>query len=291
MFDAVNKLCPTIAFVAHAGPLEPQAALLAASLHEYYLPGRIICRTVAPTSVWGDVSADLKALLNRLNIPLMPCENPIEISYKHGNKIGALDGLEERCLFLDTDMMLMAPFSWHYMLSGAAAAKPADVDTFSNGGGSWARVWSLFDKDVPPKRYKATVSGDLMRPYFNAGFILVEHGDDFAKTWIDCARKIDADTRIRNKRPWLDQIALPVTFASLGWEVDALGDAFNYPCHIATIGDAAPYFAHYHYPHVIAEQPKLAFRFKHLLKTYTDLGPILRRYEGWDVLMTTMEAN
>ena len=278
--------CPAITFVAHAGPLEPQAVLLAASLHEYYVPRRIVCRTVAPADHWGALSDDVDGFLRSLGVEIVPCENPIDLDYKHGNKIGALAGISGRALFLDTDIMLMSPFSWHHMLCGTAAAKPADIDTFSNGGGSWARVWSLFDRDVPPKSYVATISGDLMRPYFNAGFISVEDGDRFAAAWIDAARRIDADAAIRNKRPWLDQIALPVAFAALDWKVDALGDAFNFPCHLAKIGSESPYFAHYHYPHVIAEQPKLAFRFRHLLSAYPPLAAILKRYEGWDALVS-----
>ncbi|MEM9222410.1 MAG: hypothetical protein AAGB11_08410 [Pseudomonadota bacterium] len=291
MFAEVAAACPTIVFVAHAGPLEPQAALLAASLHENYLAGRVICRTMEPAAHWGHLSPDVAAFLADLGVTLMPADNPIDPDYKHGNKISALGGLNERALFLDTDIMLMVPFSYHYMLSGAAAAKPADVDTFSAGGGSWARVWSLFDKDVPEKCYRASVSGELIRPYYNAGFILVEDGDRFARTWAECAKKIDAQDDIRNKRPWLDQIALPLAFSELGVEVEALTEAFNFPCHLLTIGDVSPYFAHYHYASVIAQQPKLSFRFRRLVEGYSPLKRILARYEGWDVLLDTLELS
>ncbi|GAB5377176.1 MAG: hypothetical protein AcusKO_36380 [Acuticoccus sp.] len=285
MSPDLSARCPTIVFVAHQGPLEPQAALLAASLADFYLPQKVLCRTPAPEAQWGALSPDLADFLDSLGIAREPCENPISFDYKHGNKLGALKGVEGRALFLDTDIMLMTPFSWHYQLTGAAAAKPADVDTFSAGGGSWARVWSLFDRDVPPRIYRATVSGDPMRPYYNAGFILVSDGDAFATTWIDCAQRIDAVRAIRNKRPWLDQIALPVAFAELGWTVDALNDAFNFPCHLTSIRSESPYFAHYHYPHIIADQPKLAFRFASLLKEHPPLGRILARFEGWNALV------
>ncbi len=281
MFDRIAAECPTIVFVAHGGPLEPQAALLAASLHDAYLPRKIVCRVMEPEARWTAPGEDLVAFLQRLGVTLMPCRNEIDEDYPHGNKIAALAGIEGRALFLDTDMMLMSPFSWHYRLTGDAAAKPADVDTFSNGGGSWARVWTSFERDVPKKTLKATVSGLMMRPYYNAGFIMVSDGDRFAQTWTRVARQIDADDRIVNKRPWLDQVALPVAFAELGWKADALGDAFNFPCHLASLGEVAPYFAHYHYAEVIAAQPKLRFRLATLMDRYPELEPILSEFQGW----------
>ena len=151
-------------------------------------------------------------------------------------------------------------------------------------------MWSLFDRDVPPRIYRGTVSGMPMRPYYNAGFIAVEDGDRLATAWIDCARRIDEDQRIRNKRPWLDQVALPVAFAELDWTVEPLGDAFNYPCHLTRIGTFGPYFAHYHYPHVIAGEPKLAFRCADLLRRYPPLAGSLSRFEGGKALVERVAA-
>lgn len=290
MFDKIAADCPTTVFVAHGGPLEPQAALLAASLHDAYLPRKIVCRVMEPVERWTALGDDLSAFLGSLDITLMPCRNQIDDEYPHGNKIAALGGIHGRALFLDTDIMLMSPLSWHHQLTGDAAAKPADIDTFSNGGGSWARVWGAFDRDMPAKTLTATISGLRMRPYYNAGFILVSDGDSFATAWTRVAKQIDADERIGNKRPWLDQVALPMTFAELGWRVDTLGDAFNFPCHLAEVGDIAPYFAHYHYARVIAQQPKLRFRITQLMNSYPALEPILCRFEDWAQLVHQIKS-
>ena len=61
MLDSLKDRCPTIVFVAHKGPLEPQAALLAASLSDFYLPGKIVCRTVEPAAHWGALDPALSA--------------------------------------------------------------------------------------------------------------------------------------------------------------------------------------------------------------------------------------
>ncbi|MEM8552578.1 MAG: hypothetical protein AAGF45_09370 [Pseudomonadota bacterium] len=275
--------CPTLVFVAHGGVLEPQAALLAASLHDAYVPAKVICRVMEPANHWGALRPDVANFLDQCGVEIRPLRNRIDDAYPHGNKIAALEGVSGRAVFLDTDMLLMVPFSTHQRLLGVAAAKPADVDTFSAGGGSWARVWSMFDRDVPAKIYTASISGETIRPYFNAGFVMASDGDALAGMWTEVAKRIDAEPSIVNKRPWLDQIALPVAFAELGWPVDDLTDAFNYPCHLADLGVMAPYFAHYHYTRVLAAQPKLAHRTRRLMAKYPALRAILKASgsDGW----------
>lgn len=282
--------CPTLVFVAHGGPLEAKSALLAASLAQYYLPGKIVCRVMEPTDLWGSLSPETEALLRALGIALMPARNQVDDAYAHGNKVAALQGISGPAVFLDSDILLMCPFSWHPDLSADIAAKPADIDTFSRGGGSWARVWKLFDMAIPTKSYVSTASQEAMRPYFNAGFIAVRDGDDFARMWVETVRCIDAEIAITNKRPWLDQIGLPVTAARLGWDIRALDDMFNFPCHLSPIGTASPYFAHYHWPKVIATSPPLLFRTQELLRREPVLESILSRHEEWEPVLSPRDT-
>jgi hypothetical protein len=277
--------CATLVFVMHGGPLEAKSALLAASLAQYYLPGKIVCRVMEPADLWGVIGPETEALLKALGIPLLPARNLVDETYPHGNKVSALQGIAGPAVFLDSDMLLMCPFSWHPDLDADIAAKPADIDTFSRGGGSWARVWKLFDLDIPPKSLVSTLSREAMRPYFNAGLIAVRDGDAFANIWVETVRRIDAETAIGNKRPWLDQISLPVAAARLGWRIRALGDRFNFACHLSPMDGASPYFAHYHWPRIIAGSPALLFRVRRLIHRHPLLGDILDRYEEWkDVL-------
>ena len=137
--DPLLHLCPTLVFVAHGGALEAKAALLAASLADFYLParaGRVVCRVVEPASHWGDVTQGFRTLLDRLGIEIRPVRNAIDPGYAHGNKIDALGGITGPAVFLDSDMLLMVPLSWHFALMNAdMAAKPADLDTFGRSGG------------------------------------------------------------------------------------------------------------------------------------------------------------
>lgn len=276
---------PTMVLVIHGGPLEAKSALLAASLAEHYLPGRILVRLMTPDNLWGRISDATASLLGDLGVEIIAARNEIDASYPHGNKITALAGVSGPAVFLDSDILLLAPFTWHYMLAGDSALKPADLDTFQGGGGSWAKVWDLFGMDPPAKRYRATISDAPMRPYFNAGFISVRDGDGFARMWLDTARKIDSDPTILNKRPWLDQVALPVALARLGWMTRTLPDAFNYPCHLASLSGLAPYFAHYHWPSVVEKNPQLLFHVRTLLARRPTLREVLGLYEEWHPLL------
>lgn len=283
--------CATLVFVAHGGPLEVKSALLAASLAQYYLPGKIVCRVMQPADLWGALHPETEALLAELGIPLVPARNLVDETYPHGNKIAALQGISGPAVFLDSDMLLMCPFSWHPDLDADIAAKPADIDTFSRGGGSWARVWKLFGLDIPPKSYVSTASQEAMRPYFNAGFIAVRNGEAFADMWVETVRRIDAETAIGNKRPWLDQIGLPVAAARLGWRFHALGDRFNFPCHLSPIAGSSPYFAHYHWPQIIAGSPPLLYRTRALIRRHPRLEVILGQHDEWrDILQACGRA-
>ncbi len=239
-----------------------------------------------PVSAWGKISSETDAFFEHLGIDKHFAKNNIDEKYPIGNKITSMAKIDGPTIFLDSDMMLLKPFSWHYELSGEFASKLADVDTFSRGGGQWSVIYDLFDKEMPPKEYKATTTGELMRPYFNAGFISVKDGRIFSESWAETARRIDEAKEIVNKRPWLDQIALPIAINLLDWKENVLSDKFNFPCHIEKVGELKPYFAHYHWPSVIEEDRILYNEFKNLLKKYPALEKILEKYDDWNDLLS-----
>ncbi|WP_171176802.1 hypothetical protein [Ruegeria sp. HKCCA4633] len=280
MDEKRDDIFPTLVFVAHGGPLEAKSALLAASLAEYYLPGRIQARVMKPGPS-EPLSSEAISLFRSLEIDCIECENQVAEDYPHGNKIAAMRGINGPAIFLDSDMLLMSPFSWHHLLSGDFAAKPADIDTFGRDGGSWAKVWEMFGLGIPPKSHRATLTDTPMRPYFNAGFIYVRRGSDFAEVWVDTARQIDRSPDIINKRPWLDQIALPVAVARLGWKSQDLPDAFNFPYHLSDDMSISPYFAHYHWPRVVARSPRLYNRVQSLVLRNPKLNDVLKLHSEW----------
>jgi hypothetical protein len=96
-----------------------------------------------------------------------------------------------------------------------------------------------------------------MAPYFNAGVIAVAQADVFGECWMDTCLRIDREPSMPDKRPWLDQIGLPVTIARLGLGYRSLGNAYNFPAHLMPLTADTPYLCHYHWPNVLRREPSL----------------------------------
>jgi len=92
----------------------------------------------------------------------------------------------------------------------------------------------MFGLEIPDWRVRL-IKGRrrVVLPYFNAGVVgFVEKGNPagmrFPDVWFDTATKIDANPLIGGKRPWLDQISLPVAAARMGGRVEVLSDLDNF---------------------------------------------------------------
>lgn len=273
----------TFVMVAHGGELEAKAALLAASIRAALGPGvRIVVAVPGPAERWGALSGPALAHFCALGAELVETGNEIDPDYPHGNKVSAMQGVAGAAVFLDSDMIMLRPLFTHWsLLAVDAAAKVADINTFQRGGGDWRPAYRLFGLSVPTRTVIASETGERMPPYYNAGFVCVSDAALFARTWTETAQALDADRRVRNKRPWLDQIALPITFARLGWTVSTVPDQLNFPGHVKPVGMASPYILHYHEPHFLLRSLRAADVFAGLLGRYGHLGEVLRLYPVW----------
>jgi predicted ATPase len=128
-----------------------------------------------------------------------------------------------------------------------------------------------------------------MLPYFNSGVIAVQKGLGFADVWAECCRTIDAETSITNKRPWLDQIALPIAVAKLNLAYECLDERFNYPAHLKPLpkspDSSKPFLCHYHSPSVLRREPQLNQLVMELVETYPILKTRLLDLPEWVQLL------
>jgi hypothetical protein len=275
-------------FVCQRGPLEVQAMLLAASLRDSSRGDhQLIAAVPTPEARWGRPRADAVRFLRELGVDIVPIVNEIDASYPIGNKVSCLliEVAGDVTVFVDSDMLCLQPFSRLPELEADFCAKPADAYTFRKDNEQhrqWEKIYGSFDLPVPAARMIATESGELMPPYFNAGFIAVRRGVELGKAWVACCRKIDANDEIANKRPWLDQIALPVAVAQLGLDYQCLDERFNYPCHKRAIDPhRPPFFAHYHWPRVLLSDRVLWRRCQDLARRHRALAEAFGWYPGW----------
>ena len=246
-------------FVCQQGDLETKALLLAASLLRFLrVDYELIAALPGPANLWGQPSNDTLALLSRWNVRCVPIENPIGPDYPIGNKLACLSVPTDadKLVFIDSDMLCLQEFRHMPRFERAFNAKPADFATYAADESAWLPAYAAVGVPLPSKRMAATVSGELMLPYFNAGMIAVRRDAGLGPEWSRIAQALEADPQVLNKRPWLDQIALPLAVAKLELDVDCLDERCNYPAHVKRLNpDALPWFCHYHSPEVLRREP------------------------------------
>jgi len=277
-------------FVCQQGELEIKSMLLAASLKRY-LRGKFECVAAIPQadSRWGIISEETRALMQTLGVRLVPITNPIHEDYPIGHKVACLDidTFADRIVFLDSDILCLSEF-W-FESQSPFSAKPADLPTFTQNVAVWQQVYDLCHLPLPDQRIISSVSGELMLPYFNSGVIAVQNGLGFAKVWAECCQTIDIETSITNKRPWLDQIALPIAVAKLNLAYDCLDERFNYPAHLKPLpkspNSQKPFLCHYHSPEVLRREPQLHQFVTELVATYPILKKKLLEWPEWAQLL------
>jgi hypothetical protein len=283
-----DKLC--IVFVCQAGELELKGLLLAASLRENAnFAAADMVAAIPDPEIWGHLSESAERLIRTLNLRKEIIESPFGKEYPIGNKLVAI-GVKTQApvtVFIDSDILCLHAIQDEDLVTQNLRAKPADLNTYQGSLAQWERAYAFIDQDLPSERVLSTVSQELMLPYFNAGLVAVRDGHSFSKCWLDIAKQIDACEHIEHKRPWLDQVALPVAAKALGYEYEVLSETFNYPAHLKALNpNKLPALCHYHSPSVVIEEPALCRLVASLCAQYPDLKALLERHEPWrDVLV------
>ncbi|MCP8464773.1 sulfotransferase [Pseudomonas sp. ZM23] len=285
---------PEIIFVVHGGDLEAKAALLAATLRARLGFGFPIVAAVAvPSMVWGELSPSSLRLFSRLQVTLRLICNVFGASYPIGNKFSALSlGRDDRAsLFLDSDMYCMSCPDFSEFHSYSAAFKPADMALVPTSTGFWKHLYSLWGMDVPLLRVIASVSGELMPPYFNAGFMWLRNAADFSTQWLEIAQRIAVEPEVEYRWPWLDQLSLPIAAAYMRLSVKVLCERYNYPLHLKPLpADRTPYFCHYHDPSVLSREPSILRDLYMLQMRWPELGEVLSKFANWKPVLDDMRV-
>lgn len=179
--------------------------------------------------------------------------------YPHGNKIIASCQPRDSDLsvFLDTDTVCCAPMDFSEVPDDVSFfGVPEGVPTWKVEDEAWQPIYDMFGLPLPQQRVRL-VRGRLieMLPYFNAGFVGFREKPDVPGTrlpdlWLDTALRLDFNETIEGKRPWLDQIALPVAAARAGGRLHVLPHSYNYSLYRRRPEERsfAPQLAHYHMP-------------------------------------------
>ncbi len=227
----------TLFFIVEPPAYLYMACHLAASIRKY-LPPEVRMIGYCPRHRWAEMEREPLEVLRRLRCEILPieAEGRFDPPYPHGNKI--LATLEPKdtdfAAFLDTDMMFLRPCTVAELVSsGQIGLVPAGSMRWAPQT-VWDGIYGTFGIDVPKERITLMRDKRLeVVPYFNAGLVVIDErwrspeGKRFAEVWMDCAERLDR-TGIDSRRPYLDQMTLPVAVLVAGMTWNILPERYNY---------------------------------------------------------------
>ena len=213
--------------------------------------------------------------------------------YKQGNKIVAAcqPRSSTHSIFLDTDIAIARSFDINLLAkAGQVGVVPEGKFTWGKDQSWWDRVYEKFDMPIPQERVRLSRVPLPSIPYFNAGMISFPTDSTFAAEWMAVALALDAYDDIPHRRPWQDQIALPLAIQRSGLTADVLDPIFNLSLtrnlnkpqeveqEIRRADRQDGHILHFHQPHYLNGTRYAA-----------DVDAALRRFTRWDSVDAMME--
>ena len=222
----------TIYFIVEPPKYELMACYLAGSLRQQF--GQTVALVgYCPDIKFDTLSKNVLAVLAKLGCEVrsFQVEGRFAPEYPHGNKI--LATLEPRetefSAFFDSDVLCLRPNKVENLVrEGHVSLTPAASMIWGTGK-TWGLIYDTCGMEVPEERVR------LMRqkgargriPYFSSGLFSFpeghknSEGKSFPQVWMDVAQIIDKNEKIPGRRPYLDQISLPLAIqkAGLGWNI------------------------------------------------------------------------
>lgn len=221
-----------IFMIAPAHDLEWKSILLVASIRQFAPPDVAVYACIEANHL-PLLAPETVALLDRMRVTLRPlsAKSPFKPVYKMGNKQRAcsLDYTEDRLIFLDSDMMFAGPSDLSGLTQGDIVVQQEFGQVWEKdaGPGAWEHIYKSFDISAGQVAALHAIAGKFPHPYFNGGLVSFRNQSDFGKLWLEICLQIDADPAVPGKRPWLDQIALPIAIMKSGQQLVIAPDAIN----------------------------------------------------------------
>lgn len=222
----------TVYFIVEPPKYEQMACYLAGSLRQQF--GNTVALVgYCPDTKISKVSKDVIAVLAKMGCEVRPfkVEGRFSPDYPHGNKI--LATLEPRdtefSAFFDSDVLCLRPNKVENIIKeGHVSLTPAASMVWGTGK-TWHVIYETCAMPMPEARIKLMrQKGERGRlPYFSSGLFSfpeqhrTSDNKSFPEVWMDVAQTIDKNEEIPGRRPYLDQISLPLAIqkAGLNWNL------------------------------------------------------------------------
>lgn len=231
----------SLIFVVDGKVLEAMSLLLVASLYQHHYAEKDveIIAYVTPKTLenFDKVTHTLFAVCNVRIESLQNDEVNWKREYPHGNKIIACSARRDSIstIFFDTDMVCLASLvSNDFDIENRVCVVPEGTPTWGKGNDRWDRAYAHYGLPFPKDRVILTRRRRIEYvPYFNAGFIGfpnkdISDGKSFGELWLETSIDFDWKCPVAQKRPWLDQITIPLTIKRFDMKYQSLPDVFNF---------------------------------------------------------------
>ena len=229
----------TIFFIVEPPDYQVMACYLAASLREQF-GDTVALVGYCPAHKLATVHPEVIRVLGLLRCEVRPFETAgrFDPPYPHGNKI--LATMEPRdtefSCFMDSDILCLRPNAVENIVAeGKVSLTPAAWMGWGDQD-MWQVIYDIVGLPLPEDRInlmkqKKGAKGKV--PYFSSGLFSFpeqyrKDGKSFPQIWYEVAQAVDANPDIPQKRPYLDQMTLPLAIQKAGLEWNILPDTQHF---------------------------------------------------------------
>lgn len=287
-----------IVSICHKGELEIKTAFLIYSLRKYLQGTYSLYVGIPEENQFIKQPSDLfKDFCNKNDVEIFDFKNEylntID-SLKEGdlisNKLYIWNQVfvEDYIVFMDSDTMILRPFSVYDLVSGTNEIKIKPSDWFNVK--QWKELYSLAGIPYPSKKVISSVDRIEMPPYFNSGIIILNrtHIPLVTKHWIEYYLLI-SDLQIIQKIQFpvfhRNQIALALAMMRCNIDYILLDEIFNFPIRAKKMNpNDLPFIIHYHSSNMICSLPLLYNEFKEFITIHKKLLEI--DYGSWGKILS-----
>jgi hypothetical protein len=217
----------TLYFIVEPPVYQTLACYLAASIRRQFGTG-VALVGYCPEHRRDEVDERVVTLLRRLDCDLRTfrADGRFDPAYPHGNKI--LATLEPRDTefsgFMDSDILCIRANRVRNIVREGAVSLTLAASMNWAPQSVWDDIYGACGMEVPRDRVMLARQrkGAPRVPYYSSGFFTFPErhrdaeGRRFPEVWMDVARTVDAMPGLPGKRPFLDQMTLPLAIGKAG---------------------------------------------------------------------------
>ena len=269
----------TFAYIVEPPDYQFMACSLLASIRTQFAP-EVGAVGYCPAHRFDELHPSVHVAHEKMGAEIRPMvtEGMWDTPYPHGNKIiAAMQPRDSRySAFVDSDVLFLKPNTPSAICREAHVSCSAAASLIWAGDEIWDVIWPAFGLPVPEERmHLMRRSAEERVPYFSAGLVVFpESGEKrFPDVWYDTARSIDRIETLENRRPYLDQMSLPVAIRRAGLDWNILPEEQHFILGGKLRGDPLPedrdiYTVHYRNLAILRETGLLAAS-RNMLKSKT----------------------